>query len=288
MTFAMILVFIVLVIGMGLLNVLLLRRIWHPFYDTLSKLQFFDSNSQTALPLSKSSIKEFNNLNGVIKKMTERIRRDFSNLKEFTENASHELQTPLAIISSKLENILDNSDHLPIRHVKCIKEVHNTINRLTQLNRGLLLLTRIEGGRFSNREQVSIRAEIEAQLDQFEELIALKKISLQTSFNSQLSVFIHPSLTTVLVSTLLTNAILHNFENGSIKVEISGPVLLIENTGARLNVTTESLFERFKKGNQASSSIGLGLSIAKKICDKHKFDLSYKNVDTLHSISVTF
>jgi signal transduction histidine kinase len=269
------------------INILINRRVFKPFYQTLDLLTVYDVKTQKSIFPPKTAISEFQSLNTIIEKMTGKIHADFHNIKEFTENASHELQTPLAINISKLESLLD-SKRLSQDQIRLIQDALQSSNRMARLNKGLLLLTRIESGRFSDVEYIDLRSEIGMQIEHYRELLDMKDIAVRTALGNKLTVKIHPSLATVLISTLFNNAIVHNIESGYIHISATPGCLTIENSGNPLPFSADQMFERFKKGTQTSSSMGLGLSIARKICDISGFLISYESVKSIHRISIRF
>ena len=269
------------------LNLIITRRVFLPFFSTINTLRDYEVKSNKKLSLPYSDVDEFNLLNLSIEGMSRRIYDDFRNIKEFTENASHELQTPLAITISKLESLLD-SNKLKQEQVELIQSALQSSNRLSRLNRGLLLLTRIEGGKYTERQNVDIRNEIESQIHQCQELLDMKGITVKRNLDHDLHIRMNPSLAVVLISTLVNNAVVHNIKKGMIAVQTLEKGIVIENSGNPLIIDPDQLFERFKKVNQTSGSMGLGLAIAKKICDLSDFQIKYENIESIHRISISF
>ena len=128
---------------------------WKVFYDTINKINNYDINSHNEFSLKQSEVKEFDDLNRNLIAMTDRIKKDYSNMKEYTENASHEMQTPLAIISSKLELLLQ-SQKLDEKQMKAITDAYDASNRLSKLNKTLLLLAKIENRQFPESKSTAI------------------------------------------------------------------------------------------------------------------------------------
>jgi signal transduction histidine kinase len=244
-------------------------------------------NTGKRLEEHPSDIDEFKRLTDVLTRMTARINEDYESLKQFTSNAAHELQTPLAVILAKLEGLM-NANSLSEPQQKLVGDAYSAANRLNQLNRGLLLLTRIEAGRFGERTEVCLSDEVAGQLEHYREEIAMKGISVTAELEPPLRVPMNQSLATVLVSTLLGNAVVHNVEHGTLDVRTADGCLTIANSGQPLTVDPSSLFERFRKADQSSPSLGLGLSIAHRICEASGFSLTYDCVGTQHTVRVDF
>src|SRR5262249_15174908 len=150
------LVFTVLFISALLVTLFFLNRrfsknIWLPFKHALQQLKAFDVSKQNKISFDHSNIAEFEELNKSLSGMTERISADYHRLKEFTEDASHEIQTPLSVIRSKLE-LLMQADNFPEEEVQSIQKISEAVTKLSRLNIALLTLTKIENRQFSDAE----------------------------------------------------------------------------------------------------------------------------------------
>ena len=119
------------------------KNIWHPFYDLLNKLKKFDAKKGNVIMPQKTGVAEFDEFYEVASALTQKIQDDYSYLKEFTENTSHELQTPLAIIKSKVE-LLIQDETLSNEQIIYIKSIYNTVGKMAKINDGLLLLAKID------------------------------------------------------------------------------------------------------------------------------------------------
>ena len=262
------------------------RKVWAPFYGAINTLKAFDLNTHTKLVFNKSGIDEFNDLNEELTRLTERIANDYNNLKEFTENASHEIQTPLAIIRSKLELLLQ-SELLNRDQMQNIKSSLDAVNRLSRLNKELILITRIENRQFAESSTFLLNDLIDEQLHQLEEFMTPKRITLVDRRYEPVPVKMNRNLAEILISNLLTNAIKYNDEGGKILIEMNPHYLVISNSGEPLQINPEKIFERFLKDGH-SESMGLGLAIVKKICDFYDFSIeySYLDRDRMHSFLI--
>ena len=279
-------VFIILLLGLFRLNMRISQKIWQPFYHNLEILKNFSLREENPISLKSSDITEFEELNSSVKKLTEKIRSDYHSLKEFTENASHEIQTPLAIIQSKLE-LLMQIPELSEEQARHIQSVYTTSQRLSKLNQTLLLLAKIENRQFPERKLVNLAELIEKQLGHYSDFIKEKGIIVEKHLGD-IIVTTNPVLAETLISNLLNNAIRHNIEQGQIKIELRDETFTIANTGKPLSVPPEKLFERFHKANQSSESLGLGLSLVKQICITNKWEIRYRSEDERHIIQIQF
>jgi signal transduction histidine kinase len=274
--------FIILVFA----NHFITKRIWKPFYRILSKAEEFDLTNNARVEFDNTSIQEFKELKNVLEIMTGKIASDYHSLKEFTENASHELQTPLAIIQSKLE-LLIQSENLSAKQMEEVQAVYESAGRLSKLNQALLLLAKIENRQFADAKPVLLNELIEYKLEAFEELLKHKGISVEKHL-TQVSLHMHPALADILINNLVGNAIKHNINSGKLIVDLSERQLSIKNTGKPLTISPEQLFERFRKADSNSESLGLGLAIVKEICDVYGFKVNYMYADNMHTINVSF
>ncbi len=281
-TMYLILLAAVLIIGF-LASYFILR----PFNKTLAVIREFSLTKPESIRFPASRVYEFKRLNQFLKEMTTKVRSDYQSLKEFSENASHELQTPIAVVQSKLELLMD-AENLREEQVNQINAVHNAVRRLSRLSRSLALLTKIENQEFANVSEVSLSIVLKRMIDEFKELMDLKSIGSCLKLNHDVKVQADEVLIELLVSNLVNNAIRHNWENGTIFIELGEDYLHVENTGPDLNTNPEMLFQRFKKSNQSTQSLGLGLAIVKKVCDFYNYQISYEQLNEKHAIHISF
>lgn len=282
------LVLVILFIAVSyFLNRKISKLIWNPFYKTLSKIKTFDINSTDKLELVTSDILEFNELNLAISQLTDKVQADYKNLKEFTENASHEIQTPLAIIKNKME-LLIQSVSLKEEEMKIIQATYEATSRLSKLNQALILLTKIENQQFSNQEILNFSEELKKHIDNFSELIQAKEIELNVKIQNDVKLRINKILIDVLISNLISNAIKHNVEKGKISIELESTKFTISNTGNVPTINPNNFFERFKKDKTTSDSLGLGLAIVKQICEHQGLSVDYSYQNNLHTLTIKF
>jgi signal transduction histidine kinase len=280
------LMFGMLLIGFFAGNFFVSKNLWKPFYKTLASLENYDLNKKNILDFDLVFTQEFKQLNNALNRMTKKIQTDYQNLKEFTENASHEIQTPLAIIHSKLELMIQAED-ISAEQMKQVQEIYESTNRLSKLNQSLLLLAKIENRQFSEIQVVNFKELIENKLIQFEEMIAFKNIKIETSL-IDFQTKMNSHLADILLSNIMGNAIRHNVHHGKIKIELNTNSLSVSNSGNPLSISPEKLFERFQKASPSDDSVGLGLSIVKQICDAYNFKINYNYSEKTHTITISF
>jgi signal transduction histidine kinase len=270
-----------------LINYLIARRLWRPFYNSVKIAGRFDIQSDKPLDLPETDIKEFDQLNRVFDKMTRKMRNDYLNLKEFSENASHEIQTPLAVIRSKTD-LLMQQKNLNKDSLSLIKSINESTTKLFKLNQGLLLISKIENKVFHEKKEVSLKQITENALDNYKEIMQLKKITVEMELSDDAIVEMNDVLAEVMISNLLSNAVRFNIDAGFIKCHIDNMFLIISNSGLDLSIDPEDLFKRFHKNSNNPQSVGLGLSIVKEITESYGMHISYTCNDAIHEIKLQY
>ena len=263
------------------------RQDWKVFYDTIDKINKYDVNSFENFSLKHSEIKEFSDLNRGLLTMTERIKNDYFNLKEYIENASHEIQTPLAIINSKMELLMQWGD-MKEKQYKIVADAYEASIRLSRLNKTLILLAKIENRQFPESNPVNPAIMINHQLESLEDLILSKEIKITKRFDNDATIEMNPYLAEILLVNLIKNAIRHNITGGDLIVELTKHSFEIANSGPPLQMDPAMLFERFHKSSSAPESLGLGLAIVQKICTLYGFKIGYHYKDEMHIMRVDF
>jgi signal transduction histidine kinase len=268
-------------------------NVWLAFNDTLEKLKSFDLTGQNKTSFSHTGISEFEELNQSLNRMTERIYSDYSRLKQFTENASHEIQTPLSIIRGKIEMMIQ-SEHLTEEQMNSIQKINEAVSRLSRLNSALLTLTKIENHQFTDTDEIHLASFVRNKFRILEEMIQQKNITVTIQADEDVYMRMHGSLADLLFDNLIGNALKHNQENtrlygqGFISISIQRNQFTISNSGEPLRIPTEKLFDRFVKNNQSSDSLGLGLAIVKQICVSYNFTVQFFSEKNIHKITITF
>jgi signal transduction histidine kinase len=280
-------VIVFLLLILFIVNRFLLGKLWKPFYNTLEQLKEFNLTSKSKINFQETAIDEFTELNTTALFMTEKVSKDYEVLKSFTENASHEIQTPLSIIKTKLE-LLSQSESLDETQVQAMKAINSAATRLSKLNHSLLLLTKIENGQFVDNQPVNISMIISQYLENFEELAEAKNILIDKNIEGNEKVNMNESLAAILISNIISNAIKHNHDNGTIEIKLLEKEFTVSNTGEVPLKQTTQLFERFQKDSSSGDSLGLGLAIVKKICDIYGFSVTYIYEKKRHTIKVIF
>lgn len=256
-----------------IVNRVLLKKLWRPFYSSLNILRNFRVDKKQSLDFPSTQIDEFTFMNQTIQKTTRQAQQEYSLLKEFTENASHEMQTPLAIIRSKLD-LLIQDENLSENQGKTIQSAYSAIEKLARLNQSLLLLAKIENNQYAETASINLKDKITEKLNAFHELWQNQNISVSSSLQDA-PVNLNSELTDILLNNLLSNATRHNFSNGSIKIILKEKELEISNSSQEKELNSRQMFLRFFSQDKKSRYTGLGLSIIKQICDVSGFSIRY-------------
>lgn len=282
-TMYIILLAAVLIIGLGASYYIL-----RPFNLTLTEIRKFSiKDPGQTLHFPKSNVSEFKRLNKFLTEMTQKVKSDYNSLKEFSENASHEFQTPIAIIQSKLEVLMDG-ENLTEEQLEQISYVQNATRRLSNLSNSLALLTKIENKEFANVSDVNVSEALSNLVEEFKELFDLKKLKVEVSIEKDQLLQADKVLIELLLTNLMNNSIRHNWEGGRVDISLQDKSLKISNTGPAISFSPDELFRRFKKTNQSAESMGLGLAIVKKVCDFYEYHIKYDFSDKMHTIKIDF
>lgn len=275
-----------IIAGMILINRILSKKIWKPFYDTIHQLEGFKIEENKVLQFEKNNITEFTELNRAISVLTDRNRSVFQSQKEFTENASHEMQTPLAILQGKLE-LLMQTNPLSREQSELISDLADVNQRMSHLNKSLLLLTKIENYQFGETETVLLKPVIAKLIEQYTFLAEQKNISIQNELSDDVQLTASKMLIEMLMGNLLSNAIRHNVEAGKVRIYSKGKEIVFENSGKLTGLDERKLFQRFQKQSADLSHTGLGLEIVKKVTEVCHFRIRYNFADGMHQFIIS-
>jgi len=284
LAYYLVFLYLALLVSIYLLNFFILRRTWKPFYTLMQRLRHFNLRQPRPLEVPETKVSEFRELNQAILDLLKNNIEVYNSQKQFIENASHELQTPLAISINKIELLLEEND-LDEEKALALSDVIRNLERLTRLNKSLLLLTKIENRQFAEEESVDFNELIKQQISDFSELLEFKQISVQLHENGHFRQSFHRDLAFVLVSNLLKNAIIYNVPEGNIQIEINADSIRIMNTGTAQALDPERIFHRFYRSSAHQNSTGLGLSIVKAIAELYRMQVSY-SFDGMHGFSL--
>jgi two-component system OmpR family sensor kinase len=266
--------YVMLVISILAVNHLLLKKIWKSFHVILDNLKEIKLGTGSRLKAIDSPIDEFNILAKEVEKMLNRNESIYASQKQFIENASHELQTPLAISINKLELFAENSI-LPDEQMIEIGKITDTLNRLTRLNKSLLMLSKIENQQFSEEQEVDFNKLILTLTEDYTDLAEFKKVKIIITENDSLLFKMNKGLAIALISNLLKNALIHNHQEGFVNFVINKNEIIISNSGNNAPLNSAVIFNRFYRHTTTNESTGLGLSIVKSIINNYSITVEY-------------
>lgn len=278
-------VIMLLLLTLFIANRLLLTRLWKPFHLQLQELRQFNLSDNKNIPRIESNVDEFKELNQVVVEMSSKVKNDYKDLKTFTENASHELLTPIAVINSKLDTLLQ-TDNFSQQQSKLLNDLYSAVSRLTRLNQSLLLLVKIENRLVENLRLINLRTSVDDIVVQFEEIFNDKNLKVTCELEDK-EIYASPYLVDILLNNLVSNAIRHNHDGGEIRIKLNDGRLSIENTGENTELDVDKIFARFQKSSN-SEGAGLGLTISKQICENLRFNLQYTYKAPYHKFAIVF
>ncbi|MDR2228331.1 MAG: HAMP domain-containing histidine kinase [Flavobacteriaceae bacterium] len=276
--------FMTIVFGFLFINRKLSNSVWKPFRDTLEKLKKFNLNHHTKIEFNRTDTLEFEELNRSLSKLIEHNIMVYKTQKEFTENASHELQTPLAILKNKLDLLLQSKD-LTQEQYQITEEMNKALTRSARINKNLLLLAKIENNQFDNSETILFNALLHQSIETLQEHFDQKNITIRENVSEEVEVHGNSSLTEILINNLILNSIRHTPFGGTISIKLTNSAFEISNSGTE-KLNTDLLFKRFSSLSSHTGGSGLGLAIIKEICTFHGWTVAYKFENNQHIFSI--
>lgn len=278
--------YVIIVSSILVINHFVFSKAWKPFHQILKNMKEYRFGEVKTFNSINTNVKEFEELNSNFESMILRNERVFVEQKRFLENASHELQTPLAVTINKLELLMED-DYLSENQLMKIADAKGALHRMVNLNKSLLMLSRIDNDQYIDVVEVNCNELIKKLLEEIIEIVEFKNITINYIEHEHFVIDININLATILFSNLIRNAIKYNIKAGEIKIEISNSQILIANTSTSGALNPEYIYERFYKGKQDNQSNGLGLSIVKSILAKYPFlALSYIYENEFHVFSI--
>ncbi len=281
-------IFVLLFVAIIYINRKTSGTLWMPFRSTLKKLNAYDITKKQSFELpTQTGITEFNELNAAVDHLIAKVNQAYHNQKQFVENASHEIQTPLSIIRSKLELLINQPD-ITEKEAFLLADITEANDRLSQLNRSLLLLAKIENNQFPEKNFVNLSVLLDKLIITYQQYYEDELPSITKSVQENVSITANSSLMEILINNLVKNAIVHNIPSGYIHMELNSHYFKIVNTGRATQIAPEQLFERFRKGGEEIKSTGLGLALVKQICQFYDFRIDFKYAQEIYSMILIF
>lgn len=283
--YSVVILFVLLVISIVSINKVVIQRLWGPLYIFLDQLTRFRLGKTKEKPAMDTQIQEFKDLELAVATLIHHNEESYEQQKQFIGNASHELQTPLAIMINKLE-IMAETEGLNQEQSETVAAVLATAERLVRLNKSLLLLSKIENKQFLHNEDFSFNTLVLNIVAEFETIAEFKQVKINVVQEDQLGVQMDGALANIVVSNLLRNALFHNKLGGVVNIHITNKGLTVSNTSIHAALDANLVFSRFYKSDVASKGTGLGLAIVQAICHLYGFVILYQYDNNQHSFQV--
>ena len=281
-----IILYVALLFVIILINVLIFYRNMKPLYNLLHWLDHYKLGEKNEPLRNETHITEFRKLNEAALRYARRSEELYEKQKEFIGNASHEIQTPLAICRNRLEMLLEEDGLTEYQMGELIK-IHRTLENLTRLNRSLLLLCKIENGQFHDIRPVVWNQLFRQYMDDYREVYAYMHIQIDIDESGTFECLMSETLASTLLTNLLKNAFVHNIQNGFIRISISKKCFSIWNSGASAPLDVHSVFNRFYHSHTKEGSTGLGLSLVQAICRLYGLEARYRYENNAHGFEIS-
>ena len=278
--------FATLLIAILIINIWVFRRSMKPFYQLLNWLDKYRLGQENE-PLDISTYTtEFRKLNETVKRYATHSEEIYRQQKLFIGNASHEIQTPLAVCQNRIEMLMED-ESLSEEQLSELAKTYQTLEYVSKLNKSLLLLSKIDNSQFVDSANVCINELVHRYMDDYQEVYDYKEIQITLNEKENFHLQINETLATMLITNLLKNAYVHNNEHGTIQIEIGKDYITFSNSGDLQPLNEKRIFERFYQGKKKEGTTGLGLAIVAAICRQCSLAVSYRFVNNKHEFHVT-
>lgn len=278
--------FVSLLVAILLINVWVFRRSMRPFYRLVDWLDHSRLGKKNVPLENPTHTTEFRKLNEAVMRYATHSEEVFEQQKQFIGNASHELQTPLAICQNRLEMLMED-ETLSEPQMEEILKTYQTLEYVSKLNKSLLLLSKIDNSQFVETSEVCINEVLHRYVDDYCEVYDYRGIRLTVEEKGEFRIRMNETLAVVLVTNLLKNAFVHNIDKGEIRIVITSSGIRFGNTGNGEPLDGKRIFERFYQGKKKEGSTGLGLAIVDAVCRQYQLRVSYSAVDGMHCFEVS-
>ena len=270
----MIFLYIALLLTIIVINVWVFYRNMRPLYVLLHWLDKYRIGKGNEPLQNNTRVSEFRKLNEAAVRYAERSEQMFEQQKQFIGNASHEMQTPLAICRNRLEMLMED-ENLSESQLEELMKTHQTLEYITKLNKSLLLLSKIDNGQFTDTKEVDLNVLLRQYLEDYKEVYSYKNIEVSITEQANFHITMNESLAIALLTNLLKNAFVHNVDEGHIRIIITKHSITFRNSGEKQPLDETHIFERFYQGHKKEGSTGLGLAITDSICRLQQLNLRY-------------
>ena len=278
--------FVILFVIILLINIWVFHRSMKPFYQLLEWLEHYRLGKNNEKLSIETHTTEFRKLNEAVSRYVAHSEEVFEKQKQFIGNASHELQTPLAICQNRLEMLLED-ETLGEQQMSEIMKTYQTLEYLSKLNKSLLLLSKIDNHQFSEEKEVCLNEVLHRYMDDYQEVYAYRDITLTVEEEGELYWNMNETLAVVLITNLLKNAFVHNINKGNIRIVVSSSGIRFGNTASGSALDASRVFDRFYQGSKKKEgSTGLGLAIVDAVCRHSSLKIRYRFEEDMHWFEV--
>lgn len=278
---------VALLVAIILIVSFIIIRNMRPLYRLTDWLRSRKDTEEVPKPDSRIKVQEFKEIETAVLEASEKSKQVYEEQKRFIGNASHEIQTPIAICRNRLELLVDGTQ-LDEHQLTEIEKTLDTLGYISRLNKSLLLLSKIDNHQFKEEAEIEINKVVNQALENLEEIYESTKVGVLVAEKQRIVVKMDPTLASSLVNNLLKNAFIHNIQGGNIAITLSNNTLTIGNTGKNEALDAESVFNTFYRKGENTNSTGLGLAIAKAICTEYGFEIRYQFIENQHTFSIKF
>ena len=278
---------VALLVAIILIVSLIIIRNMRPLYRLTDWLRSRKSTEEIPKPDSRIKVQEFKEIETAVLEASERSKQVFEEQKRFIGNASHEIQTPIAICRNRLELLVDETQ-LDEHQLTEIEKTLDTLGYISRLNKSLLFLSKIDNHQFKEEAEIEINQVVNQALENLSEIFESMEVSVSVTEKQRIMAKMDPTLASSLVTNLLKNAFIHNLQGGNIAITLSDNTLIIGNTGKNEALDPETVFKTFYRKGENTNSTGLGLAIAKAICTEYGFEIRYQFIENQHTFSIKF
>ena len=279
--------FFVLLIALVIIGILVIQYNMRPLKALLKWIDDYVPGHVSSPVPSDTNVVEFRKLADSVREAVDRFEHEYEERRIFIGNASHELQTPLAVCLNRVEMMLDRPD-LTEDIAQELVRMHRSLQHLVRLNKTMLLLAKIENDRFPDKSDVDIATMLAGALSLHDEIYEHKGMVSSLSRNGAPFIEMNEQMASVLVSNLVKNAYVHSPNESLIEVSVSQESFSISNPGTGA-LDREMLFQRFyQPGGRKEGSTGLGLSLVYAVCERNGFSIRYDFSENRHIFSVIF
>ena len=279
--------YLILLLTVVVIALVVLQKSMRPLYKILDWLNAYTPGKAHSRLAIDTDIKEFRQLEKVTTEATDRSDNAFEKQKQFIGNASHELQTPLAVLGGRIDWMLDN-DSLGEESVGELVKMKRELGHIVRLNKTLLLLTKIDNDQFPDQTDVNLSSMVLSQKELYEEIFSSKKISCSVQVPDEpVIIRMNETLASILVTNIIKNAFVHSPDGGTVALTLTENGLVVANSGDS-PLDQGRIFDRFYQGAKKDGSTGLGLALAKTIADRNGLRLTYSYENGMHLFSIGF